>query len=249
MRLRQIALVAADLDARAADIAAVLGLGAAYADPAVGKYGLRNAVFPIGDTFLEIVSPEQAGTTSGRLLEKRGGDGGYMVILQADNLASARARVLAAHARIVDQADLARASFTHVHPKDTGGAMLSIDTMQPREHWEWGGPDWRSQVRTERSVGITGATLQGDDPAAMAARWAEILGVACEASGNEWRIGLDGSELRFARAVDGRGEGLSVVDVAVRDPDAVRAAARHRNLAEGDGFVEVCGIRVRLVAA
>lgn len=87
MRLRQIALVGQDLDACRAEIVEVLGLGGAYADPGVGKYGLHNAVWPVGDTFLEVVSPTREGTTAGRLLEKRQGDGGYMVILQTDDLA------------------------------------------------------------------------------------------------------------------------------------------------------------------
>jgi len=100
MRLRQIALVAKDLAAARADISAVLGIDYAFDDPGVGKYGLRNAVFPIGDTFLEVVSPKEPGTTAGRLLEKRGGDGGYMVILQVDDLAQALGRVKDASARI-----------------------------------------------------------------------------------------------------------------------------------------------------
>src|ERR1700727_3727281 len=99
MRLRQIALVATDLAAARADISAVLGLDYAYDDPGVGKFGLRNAVFPIGDTFLEVVSPKEPGTTAGRLLEKRGGDGGYMVILQVEDLVQARARGREAAAR------------------------------------------------------------------------------------------------------------------------------------------------------
>lgn len=114
MRLRQIALVATDLAAAQADIAAILGVDYAYDDPGLGKYGLRNAVFPIGNTFLEVVSPKVAGTTAGRLLEKRGGDGGYMVILQVDDLAQARARVAAASVRIADQSDMNGASFTYI---------------------------------------------------------------------------------------------------------------------------------------
>ncbi|MFY8139098.1 MAG: hypothetical protein ACOVMO_00145, partial [Caulobacter sp.] len=76
MRLRQIALVGADLAAAEADIRAVLGVDYAYDDPGVGKFGLKNAVFPVGETFLEVVSPKAEGTTAGRLLDKRGGDGG-----------------------------------------------------------------------------------------------------------------------------------------------------------------------------
>src|SRR3954469_18850515 len=104
MRLRQIALVGQDLDACEADIRAILGLDYAYDDPGVGKFGLKNAVFPVGETFLEVVSPKQPGTTAGRLLEKRGGDGGYMVILQVEDIAEARARIAAANARVVEQA-------------------------------------------------------------------------------------------------------------------------------------------------
>ena len=95
MRLRQIALVAHDLAAAETDIRAILGLDYAYDDPGVGKFGLRNAVFPVGETFLEVVSPKKPGTTAGRLLEKRGGDGGYMVILQVEDTAEARARAAA----------------------------------------------------------------------------------------------------------------------------------------------------------
>src|SRR5258707_2969890 len=105
MRLRQIALVASDLAAAQTDITGVLGVNYAYDDPGVGKYGLRNAVFPIGDTFLEVVSPNKPGTTAGRLLQKRGGDGGYMVILQVDDLLHARAPGRDAAARSVDLTD------------------------------------------------------------------------------------------------------------------------------------------------
>jgi hypothetical protein len=58
MRLRQIALVGKDLEAAEADIRAILGLDYAYDDPGVGQFGLRNAVFPVGETFLEVVSPK-----------------------------------------------------------------------------------------------------------------------------------------------------------------------------------------------
>lgn len=249
MRLRQIALVGADLDAAKAEIVDVLGLGPAYADPGVGKYGLANQVWPIGDTFLEVVSPKQAGTTAGRLLEKRGGDGGYMVILQVDDLEAARARLAAQGVRVVDQFDGDGVHFTHLHPKDVGGAILSIDAMVPKARWQWGGPDWERNVRTEVSAAIVGGELQGEDPDAMSARWAAVLGRPREAAGNGWRIPLEGGELRFVAAKDGRGDGLGCFDVAVRDPDDVRARAKARGATDAEGEVVLCGTRVRLVKA
>jgi hypothetical protein len=249
MRLRQIALVGKDLDAAKAEIVDVLGLGADYPDPGVGKYGLRNAVWPVGDTFLEVVSPKAEGTTAGRLLEKRGGDGGYMVILQCDDIDAARTRVKEKGVRIVDQFDGQGVAFTHLHPRDVGAAILSIDWMEPKARWEWGGPHWQENVRTDVSTGIVGAELQGNDPEAMAQRWAEVLGTSYALDGDQYRVPLEGGELRFVGVKDGRGEGLRAFDVAVRDPEAVRARARTRGKLEPSGEVTLCGTQVRLVAA
>lgn len=248
MRLRQIALVGKDLAARRDDIEAVLGLGPAYADPGVEKYGLHNQVWPIGDTFLEVVSPTEPGTTAGRLLDKRVGDGGYMAIFQVADLPAARARVAAAGVRIADQTDRGTAAFTHLHPKDTGGTMISIDAMSPVEHWEWGGPDWRANVRTDQSLEIVGAELQGDDPDAMSAKWAAVLDRPRAQKAGVWTIAVDGGELRFVTPTDGRGEGLGAFDVKVRDPAAVIARAKARGCVDGAGEVVLCGTRVRLVA-
>lgn len=249
MRLRQIALVARDLAAARAEITALLGLDYDYDDPGVGKYGLKNAVFPVGTTFLEVVSPRAPGTTAARLLEKRGGDGGYMVILQVDDLAEARARVRDVGARIVDQTDKDGAAFTHIHPKDVGGAILSLDHMVPKERWEWGGPHWRDHVRTDVSAAIAGAELQAEDPSRMAARWAAVLGRPAKQSDGGWRIDLDEAEIRFVAIRDGRGEGLGAFDVAVRDPSDVRSRAEAMGLLDADGVVNLCGTRVGLVAA
>jgi catechol 2,3-dioxygenase-like lactoylglutathione lyase family enzyme len=246
MRLRQIALVANDLSAARAEITAVLGVAYAYDDPGVGKYGLKNAVFPVGTTFLEVVSPNTPGTTAARLLEKRGGAGGYMVILQVDNLVEARARVRDVGARVVDQTDKDGAAFTHIHPKDIGGAILSLDHMNPKERWEWGGPHWIDHVRTDVSVAIVGAELQGEDPRGMATRWAAVLGRPAERLGDEWRINLDEGEIRFISARDGRGEGLGGFDVAVRDPDDVQRRAERIGLVDSNGIINLSGTRVRL---
>ena len=71
MYLRQIALVASNLDTTVFDLQKTLGLGEPFADKDVATFGLKNAVFPIGETYLEVVSPKQDNTTAGRLLERR----------------------------------------------------------------------------------------------------------------------------------------------------------------------------------
>jgi hypothetical protein len=180
-------------------------------------------------------------------LEKRGGDGGYMVILQVDDLAQALGRVKNAAARIADQRDQDGAAFTHIHPKDIGGAILSLDRMIPKERWEWGGPHWQSHVCTDTSVKVAGAELQAKDPAQMAARWAQVLGRASVEDAGIWRIRLDDGEIRFSLERDGRGEGLGAFDVVVRDVEAVRAKAAARGLLDPNGAVVLAGTRVRLI--
>ena len=249
MRLRQIALVAKDLNAARADIAAVFGADYAYDDPGVGKYGLRNAVFPMGMTFLEVVSPKNEGTTAGRLLEKRRGDGGYMVILQTPHLAEARKRVRDAGARIVDEITGDGFAFTHIHPRDVGGAILSIDWMDPPERWQWGGPEWRAHTPKDRSLAIVGAELQAEAPDKMAARWAEVLGAGATRAGDVWKIALGDSELRFVGLQDERGEGLRAFDVAASDANAIRSAAAQRSLVNGAGELVLSGTAVRILDA
>src|SRR5207302_1544425 len=81
------------------------------------------------------------GTTAGRRIDKRRGDGGYMVILQTANLRADRARLAALGVRIVWQVELDDIATAHLHPRDLGGAIVSLDQPVPPESWRWGGPE------------------------------------------------------------------------------------------------------------
>ena len=71
-RLRQIALVARDLEEVTGELQKTFGWADPFHDPGVGEFGLENSVFAAGETFIEVVSPVKPGTTAGRYLEKRG---------------------------------------------------------------------------------------------------------------------------------------------------------------------------------
>ena len=66
LRLRQICLVAEGLTPAVDDLTDVLGLATCFHDPAVGAYGLENALLPVGSNFLEVVAPIQENTEIGR---------------------------------------------------------------------------------------------------------------------------------------------------------------------------------------
>ena len=248
IRLRQLALATDALDAVTTQICTVFGVDHAYHDPGVGKYGLNNSVIPLGETLLEAVCPREPDTAASRFLARRGGDGGYMVILQVDDVDAARSRIERVGARIVDKADLPRATFTHIHPKDVGGAILSVDTMTPPEHWEWGGPDWPSRARGESEpTGIVRAEVAGADPARLAARWAEVIGAPVEENGDRWSMPLEGGTIDFVAAGDDP-EGLPGFDIAARDPGRILAAAQQIGLPPAPGGFMLGGMTVRPVS-
>ena len=91
LRLRQICLVASELEPVVDDLCAVFGVKVCHRDPEVGQFGLHNALMPFGSSFLEVVAPQREGTAAGRYLERRQGDGGYMVILDSEALPRWRA--------------------------------------------------------------------------------------------------------------------------------------------------------------
>jgi len=216
-RLRQVALVAHDCGQVSDELRAAFSWGEPFHDPGVGRFGLTNAVFAAGDTFVEVVAPVQAGTTAGRYLERRGGDGGYMAIFQVPDLAAARARLPGLGVRVVWTADLPDIAGTHLHPKDVPGAIVSLDWAEPAGSWRWAGPAWTGRVAEHPGGGgVTGVTIEVADPAAAAARWAAVLGVTWAASGTAAAIELTGwgQRLRFEPARPGRGEGITAVSVA-----------------------------------
>ena len=249
LRLRQIALAAGDLTAVKNDVAAIFGVTHFHDDPEILRYGLRNAVCPFGTSFLELLTPVVEETTVGRLLARRGGDGGYMVILQTDDIEEARARIQAADVQVVGQLDRKGAGFTHLHPRAVGGTLLSIDYMNEWDRWEWAGPDWEAHAAPASKIAIVGAEMQGTDPEGMASRWSTLLNRLAVPCGDGWRIALDEGDLRFVPLCDDRGEGFRAFDVSTAYPEAVRAQAAKRGHLGPDGNVQLCGMSVRILGA
>ncbi len=174
VRLRQAVVAAADLDAVAGALRSSFSLGEPFADEGVGYFGLRNAVFALGDTFLEVVSPVRDGTSAGRLIERRGGDCGYMLMFQVPDVAAARARASERGVREVFEITLDEIDEVHLHPADMHGAIVSLSQPSPAASWRWGGPDWERRKVGDRS--LSGAVVAVADPDAVEALWTSILG-------------------------------------------------------------------------
>jgi hypothetical protein len=199
IRLRQVVLVARELDPVVEELGERFGLRICFRDPGVAEFGLHNALLTVGDQFVEVVSPVEDGTTAGRLLDRRG-DGGYMVIYEVDDLDDRLVELDKLGIRVVWSIDLPDVRARHLHPRDVGGAIVSIDQPVPNGSWRWAGP-WTAHVDNSVVTAVAGITVAARDPGAMRARWADAR--------------LDHAA-RFVVA-GARGEGLDGIDLVATD--------------------------------
>ncbi len=262
LRLRQICLVADDLAATEKAFADVLDLAVCFRDPAVGRWGLENFLSPVGFSFLEVVAPvadkQPEETAAGRYLERRKGDGGYMVILQASDDLHPRLyeRLPELGVRIATEMDYGEFRGVQLHPRDVGGAILSVDRNdlhpgepdRPDQPWHPAGKEWPNMEPSKLITGFRAAEMQSYDPEGLARRWAEVLDrtLAVDAQANPC-FELYDATLRFVKATDGRGEGLGGLDLACSDPVEVKRRALAAGCAVEDDTVMLCGMRLKLV--
>jgi len=241
MRIRQVALAASDLEKTDATLRRLMGCDQSYADPEIIYFGLDNRLYTLGDCFLEVVSPVQPNTAAGRFLARRGGDGGYMVIVQVENLAQEKVRLASTAIRTVFSDDRGNAKAIHLHPKDVPGAIPSLDEMTPSASWYWAGEDWEQRAG-RHVVGILAVEIRSLDPKATGLCWAEAYGVELTPAGDGWCLDMDGTEIRFAYDAAATEPALMAIDVEAVDLPAICTAADDMGLDRDGHVVTVCGV-------
>ncbi|MBV9291775.1 MAG: VOC family protein [Frankiales bacterium] len=206
-RLRQVVLVAADLDAVAAQLESHVDVSAPFRDEGVGHFGLRNAVYAVGDCFIEIVSPVRDDTAAGRYRERRGGDCGYMAMFEVADEKATRARLAELGVRIVWDTTHDDIVDLHLHPRDVPPAIVALDVTSPVGSWRWGGPAWTATTPAHDPGGVIAMEVAAVDPAATANRWAAVLGVETGADNSLSLAGGD-QQVSFVPAADRSHEGI-----------------------------------------
>lgn len=253
MRLRQVALASSGLDAVTGALAKVFGLQVAYNDPHIHGYGLKNAVLPAGTGFLEVVEPVRDDASAARFLRRRGGDAGYMIIIQAADALAEQARVEALGVRVVDVIDTKDYRCAHFHPADFGGVLASIDQQRtqadhlaPYGDWMPAGPDWRG-ARSDQVIDLASVTLSAADPAALARRWSELLGRSLDPA-DPLRLPLERGAIVFEQGGEDSPTLISALDLRVADVAATLARARSAGLDVSDRGALIGGVRFAPVA-
>lgn len=253
MRLRQVAFIARDAQPIADQLGAVFGLQVGFRDPGVEYFGLNNVVMPVGGEFLEVVAPFRDDASGARYLARRGGDAGYMVILQDADALAHRARIEGLGARVIARSRGETYRYTHFHPADCAGVLLSIDSVEgdagwrePKSEWPPAGPDWREHESPE-ALGIASVTLQARDPLAACERWSVLLDRPATTRGEALEIALERGAIRFVAPVDDDGTGVVGLDIEVKHAHLALDRARAAGLPVTGGAAQICGVAVRPV--
>ena len=248
LRLRQICLVAPQLEPAATDLAAIMGLAICYRDPNVGRYGLENALLPVDTTLLEIVAPTEAGTAAGRFLDKTGARGGYMAILSCDDPHERRRNAERLGVRVAHLIDRPPYLGVQLHPRDCRAAFIEFNHTEGSDNllgpYPPAGPDWPNFIRRDVTRRLAGVEMRGPDPAGLAAHWGALLGceVQTGATGVP-EIALINATFHFDK---GPADAMSRLVFEVGDPDQIRQAARQRGYeVTADSFM-IAGVDVRL---
>lgn len=253
IQLRQIALVAEFLKPMIEDLSYTLGVNPCFIDDGVGIWGLENSLLAIGHNFLEVVAPIETNTAAGRYLERRRGNGGYMVICQAGSHAEqleVKERALAAGVRIAWERENDHYHLMQLHPRDMTASFLEVDWDEHDDfdgNWEpAGGLAWKEKVDRSSIVDMVGVELQGAQPEALAQRWAQVLGRPMR---DDLTVVINNATLRFVEATDGRGPGLSGVDLVVADKPGILKRAKERRAYVSDTQLTLCGFHFYLATS
>jgi len=240
MRLRQICLVAPQLEPVIGDIAAIMGLSVCYRDGNVAKYGLENALLPVDTILLEVVAPFREGTAAGRFLDKTSGRGGYMAIFCCDDPDAYGQRANDIGVRTANVITHASYHGVQLHPRDCRAAFIefnhtdgSDDVLGP---YPPAGPDWQKAIRKDVTQALTGVEMQSPDPAGLAEHWGKIIGGAVGKNGKgDAELKLPNASFRF---VKGDSEVMSGLTFKVGNVAKVLDAAKARGHAvTGDSFL------------
>ena len=253
IQLRQVCLVAERLEPLVEGLTKILDLNSCFIDPGVAQFGLENNLIAIGKNFLEVVAPIEKKTAAGRFLDRRKGDGGYMVIVQIDSeegFNQVKQNARDEGVRVAWEIDIRSWKNCQFHPKDMEAAFLEIEVDDFNDfegYWHpAGGLGWENCVKEDTTLDIIGVELRSEFPSKTSTRWGRVLGESPHPVKENLELHLNNSIVRFVQLSDERGAGLSAIDLLVVDPGEILKRASEKGcFIEGNSF-QIGGVLWRL---
>ncbi len=253
LRLRQICLVAPELESAVERIERIFAVAPCHRGTGVAKYGLVNALFVFGHQFLEIVAPASGSadeaTAAGRFLRRSKGRGGYMAIFDCDDPERRQGHVTSLGVRVAHVLNYPGKFWgIQLHPLDSRATMLEFDRTVGNEelggnYWP-AGPDWLAAQRLDLIQGIPLIDIESATPAGIAQHWSRIIESPLDLSKADPEMRFDLGAIRFLRGDTHARECMAHIHVSVTDPPGVAAKASDCGLpARGSGF-DFCGVTI-----
>jgi hypothetical protein len=206
LRLRQICLAAPMIEALTADICDIFKVAICYRDPGVAKYGLVNALIPIGTDLLEVVCPTEANTAAGRFISKTRGHGGYMAIFQTNNPRERQAHAATLGVRTAHTIERPDYQNAQLHPRDCRATFIEVGHSVGGDDrmgtWWPAGDHWKDFIRTNDTRRVLGIELESLAPDDLATHWSKILQTPLGAEGGAPSLRFEGSTIWFVQVAD-----------------------------------------------
>ena len=99
----------------------------------------------------------------------------------------------------------------HLHPKQVGGAILSIDNMKPASSWLWAGREWEKDINKSLVSHFSGVNICSPNPDSLLSNWEKALGKKRSIDGTS--IDLAGSNINFVMNTESQSEHVSAFQI------------------------------------
>ncbi|TMK53778.1 MAG: methylmalonyl-CoA epimerase [Actinobacteria bacterium] len=131
-RVDHVALAVSDLDASIEHYQRVWGLTVAHRE-VVAEQGVEEAMFRLGDTYLQLVAPLSPDTPVGRFIERRG-EGLHHIAYEVEGIEAALASAREHELVLIDQEPRRGSRNTRVafvHPRTNHGVLVELVEIPP----------------------------------------------------------------------------------------------------------------------
>lgn len=192
------------------------------------QYGFYSTMMRVGTTMIEVVQPIKPDHLLNKWFDERGGDGGFMVVMQTYDGEALKARAAAEQLKLTRDMMFRGQHMLQFDYKHFG-THFELYKYTPEDNW-WGNPLTGPYSDARVASDILGSDVAVDDPAAIAAQAARLfLG---RQDGNRVHFGD-----RYVNFVEAKGQwrGLVALDFKAREPARI-----------GD-WARICNVQMRFV--
>jgi hypothetical protein len=168
-----------------------------------------------------VLAPTTPDHSIARWLSRVGGLSGWVLSTQVPSLDGVKERAAEHGVRIAVETQAMGHDIIQLHPLDVG-VLLELDAFLPRQAWFWDDMPAAQAAQASRSTkadDILAVDVAVEEPGAMAATWAAIIGLEPPTPTPDGAaVAFSSRTIRFVPAAGGR---TGIVDVHATDRERV----------------------------